>query len=546
MYKTKILATDQKKYPNLRIFLQTLSQSQVKDCCSSAIFNRAKDYVAAGKIVEPAYLGENRLTATIAGRENYQTSLTYEHGAVFAHCDCPYDDETCKHTAALLLFASERASRIETIEPIEKEDIKKSLATLHKDELIDIVVEKMNQETLEAIHLHFAPASEQHLFFGKTARAVNRLFCSPKVMQNPYVFEDRLMALLAAIEPLWDKKSGETGDLLLDIMTKTETAITEGYLYKEDYFNEHCYDASNFCEYVVRFVKALPGEMKLYFVRKLKKLLGEMKIGVFAPIEKKYAEMFGKEELLMLKKDYFDLIDQSNWHNEEELFKAIAPVLSFEEKQQILEKTFFRSEFLTLQLIEIFKSKDDNESAMKYMKAFIEMNRNRTRISETIFKEFIATAALNNGQMSWIAEEALHRFPSAGMLGYLAHFYPTKLYQFEDILREQNPDELLVFLEQTNRIDEALQLTHSSPLSDETVQGFFLRNRKTFPAEAAKHVSLRIRKLLEKSGSRLNDSVGELLKTLKDTDKEAFDKTASEIRQKHWQKRNLIANLASM
>jgi Uncharacterized conserved protein len=74
-----------------------------------AIYQRGEGYYEDGAALEMD-VGEKRISAVVAGTDDYNVEIIEEDGDISSSCDCPYDGSVCKHVVAVMLeFANNKA-----------------------------------------------------------------------------------------------------------------------------------------------------------------------------------------------------------------------------------------------------------------------------------------------------------------------------------------------------------------------------------------------------------------------------------------------------
>ncbi|MFT4923013.1 MAG: putative Zn finger protein [Halobacteriales archaeon] len=80
-----------------------LTESDVRDRCTTAVYERGQTYLAEGRIKRRARFGET-VTAVVSGSRDYDLTLDHSTADIGCQCSCPYDGPgICKHAVAVLL-----------------------------------------------------------------------------------------------------------------------------------------------------------------------------------------------------------------------------------------------------------------------------------------------------------------------------------------------------------------------------------------------------------------------------------------------------------
>ncbi len=113
-----------------------LSETQVRDYASSAVFQRGKDYFKDGCVRDALIIGASKLEGHVQGNSLYKTKVMIEDGELVCECNCPFDWEPfCKHGIALLLYWINKKNAVPALETMKGRLMSKS-----KEELADLVL----------------------------------------------------------------------------------------------------------------------------------------------------------------------------------------------------------------------------------------------------------------------------------------------------------------------------------------------------------------------------------------------------------------------
>ena len=121
------------------------SEADIKDFAGDIIFERGLDYYEEGMVQDFSFDPDKQIIrGEIYGTVGIYTITAWNRdGDVWAHCDCPYEGNPCKHIVAVLLYYMHHKERYlkKRKEQINvKESIKEKLTTFSGDELIGILM----------------------------------------------------------------------------------------------------------------------------------------------------------------------------------------------------------------------------------------------------------------------------------------------------------------------------------------------------------------------------------------------------------------------
>lgn len=92
---------------------KTLSLQAVQDASSEPVYRRGVQYYRRKKVLKYEESDANSIEALVIGSEPqpYKVTATVDDAGTFkAECSCPYFEEVCKHSVAVLLTHIARAN----------------------------------------------------------------------------------------------------------------------------------------------------------------------------------------------------------------------------------------------------------------------------------------------------------------------------------------------------------------------------------------------------------------------------------------------------
>jgi len=524
--------------------LAGITEEDVRDFSDFKIFRRGQEYYQEGMVEELMHnKGNNTVIATVKGTEEYRIEFSLEEGGVYSVCDCPYDG-VCKHTvAALLLIVHNGTDYIRTYtlncpKTAESLDfLKRYLETLSKKDLVLLAMKFAPTNFIKELQNREMPEKDAEAIFRKAEKKIRKFFEDPELLYDPGGMECALMSQLNNLKGLENQLSDGIKELLLFIIRSVETAFDEGYLYIDNYNGDDYFESEDFCEYVIAYVKQLPFDVKIKYLRELDQSLNEMSYDTFCTIQESYHRFFSEHERAGLK---------SFIHQEaglsvtliSRLYKFLEPELATDEKEAML-RVISRTEadhFLSFcrQLSEqnrlqevIDLIKDDSEGFNPLADS---------RVSEI----YLEVAFKLNMNFDAVCEEVARHCPVISILQKIKALKGTVSLNYEKIVKQRNPEDLLTFFEKENRMKEALELVREPGLfyGDVTFE-FFRKNHKLFPAETESFLKARIEEDLRYTGKTHYERIAESLDLMKRVNPERTRRIAEEIRANFKKRRSL-------
>lgn len=525
--------------------LSGISEDEVRDCSDYKIFRRGQEYLEEGMVEFFHHnKGNNTITAVVTGTMEYSIEFYLQAGGIYSTCDCPYDG-VCKHTvAAMLYIIHEGIDHIGTIDitgptTIESLDfLEKYLGSLSKKSLIQLVMKFAPQNFITEIQNREVPETDAKTIFTKVENKIRKFFMDDELLYDPEGMEDALMSQLDKLKGLETRLAIELGELILLIIRSIEQAFNEGYLYLDHYYQDDYFESEAFCEYVIAYVKQLPFETKTAYLEQLDPALNEMSYDTFYTIEESYHRFFIESEKAILKSFVtseaalpVSLVSR--------LFQYLDTELDMDEREAMLR----------------IISKTKQEHFIALCQLLYEQNRFREILD--LIKEDpegrnhlgdiqVATIYLNvanelNLNMDEASEEVIGKCPQVELLLKIKSLKGTVGKKCEEIVKQKNPEELLTFYEEENRMKDALALVHEPDLFyDEMVFAFFKKNRKHFPAETEGFLRDRIEEDLNHTGKKHYERIAESLDLMTRVNPERSRRIAEEIRSSFKRRTNLI------
>ncbi len=525
--------------------LAGITDEDVRDSCDNKVYRRGREYYEEGKVEELMHnQASNTVIATVKGTREYQIEFSLEAGGIYSTCTCPFDG-VCKHTVAVLLcLIQEGTDHIGTYSlncPSTSESLdflKKYLEKLTKKDLVLLAMKFAPENFIMEVRNREIPEKDAWAIFKKTEKKIRMFFEDPDLLYDPGGMESALLSQLNNLKGLENQLNEKLGELLLFIIRSIETAFNEGYLYIDDYSGDEYFESDDFCEYVIAYVKQLPFGVRTNYLKELDQALNEMSYDTFSNIQESYHRFFSKDEGKDLK-SFVTREREIPLSLVSRLYKALEPELASDEKEAIL-RVISRSEtdhFLTLCVLlseqnrhpEVINLIRDGSDGFKPL--------HDVRVAE-IYLEAARKLKMN---MEEISEEVVKHCPKVVILRKIKALKGTVGSSCEAIARHKNPEDLLTFYEEENRMHDALELIREPKLfHDDVIFGFYRKNHKRFPEEAETFLKRRIEEDLAYTGKKHYERIAESLDLMKRINPVRSQRIADEIRANFKKRSNLM------
>lgn len=112
-----------------------LDIEEIKSLCTESSYERGVDYFRKGRLTNLVQSG-NRITASVAGTNEYTVTLRIDKEGLDASCTCPYDwGGYCKHIMATLIALSEEYPMVTELKKKKERNVESIINSLSSEEL---------------------------------------------------------------------------------------------------------------------------------------------------------------------------------------------------------------------------------------------------------------------------------------------------------------------------------------------------------------------------------------------------------------------------
>ncbi len=184
--------------------------------------------------------------------------------------------------------------------------------------------------------------------------------------------------------------------------------------------------------------------------------------------------------------------------------------------------------------------------AIDAIKAWLKKNNASFGVEKVyiLYLDMISKAGLS---LEEAAKEAISRCSTCSMMQKIATLVRNELPDYERILEKKAAGQLLEYLENNNRLPEALELINrSNSIWNTQVFNFFKKYKKNFPSEAEKYFCNELIKNLEYTGNNNYYIVADILQQIKQINRSLANEYLEDIRINYKRRRSLIAILAKI
>ncbi len=525
--------------------LTGIGVDDVKSFSSYPVFQRGEAYYRDGMVLDISNKENlNTVEAEVEGTELYKLEFYLEDREVWATCDCPYDD-VCKHMVAVLLqiVHEDLDTFIESPPglPSQKESetiIRKSLKSLSKKELSDLVIKFAPIEYLEEIRNRNAPEIDADAIYLKAEKEISKCFKDDELLYDPEGMEDALLKNLLKLKGLEPKLQKEIGQLLLYVIRSIDEAFVEGYLYLDHWHDDSYFESEDFCEYAIDYVKQLPFDLKMPYIIQMDNELDRMSYDTFYTIQHSYPRFFTESE----KSELIEFIEQNPLVPESlvsRLFDFLAPELNDEKKESMLKMLTETDQSHVFTLCELYMRQERYGDCYDLLLKHVRVENRYA--DENLVLTYLKVAGKLNHDPVKSSINAIQWHPSLDVLLEVKKIFGLVDKTAEALIRERSPTDLLSFYEKEKRLEDALILVNElSSFHDSSRFSFFRKHGKLFPKDTEAYLVSRIEQNLNQTGDRYYSRIAESLDLFRRINPGRTKRIAEEIRTNFKRRRNLM------
>ena len=527
--------------------LANISEEDVKDCCEYKVFRRGMEYFDEGLVEDMVHnLANNTVVATVRGSSDYRIEFYLKDESIYSTCDCPYPD-VCKHTVAALLcivnngtddIISHQMASPSSLESLDF--LGKYLESLSKEDLVQLVLKFAPLDFINSIQNRELSEEDALGIFRKVEKKVRNFFGEEEMLYDPERMEGALMSQLETLTGLEARIPNKIWELIIYIIRSINEAFDEGYLFTENYYDGDVYfESEGFCEYVIAFVRQMLFAVKIKYILELDQVLNEMSYDTFYTIEKSFHRLFLDSEKSELKSvitsDPASLISLIS-----RVYNFLESELDTSEREAILRMI---SKTKQEHFINMLRLLHDQGRFKEVMDEVMDDSGNTYRLGDyEVAVIFLEAAHGLHLDMEKVSEKAAAKCPRAGLLKKIKSLKGTVGEKIEEIVKQRNPQELLSFYEEENRLKDAFGLVQEKLIYDDwEVFSFYKKNGKQFPKEAELFLINRIEKDLNHTGRSYYDRIAESLDLMSRINPIRSRRIADQIRADFKRRKSLLA-----
>jgi len=518
--------------------LEKLTEDDIFDISSERIFYRGEDYYNSGNVRDAWFADKHHLEARVTGYEEYKIQISLENETLTASCSCPFDG-VCKHMIAVLIYAT--LEDIETRKPmieIHPDSWREWLKNLPKSELIDLVDKFATKDFRNKVQNQFLTDDKSLDLISKVDKKIDQLFEDEELLWEPGDMEAALANQISKIDGLGSKHPEEFFAVIVKIVEKSDDAQDQGYLYNS--YHDDIFDGTFLIGFVHSFIKTLPVRQKVYKLNELKDIVSQISYDSFPGMFDNLHQLFPEKEYLPLKVIILENIKEEEYTNFTRYFEIVKPILNDEELTHILSKVFHLNSKLAIYAAEHYEKHGQIDLSIRALETQRSPQGYWEGMTE-VYSKLLQLKHSNDTLDQAFAEEMLLALPFKKTLKDIIACLPDLKRIFEKKLHRNSPSEYLKYLEEENRLEEALAVVlNNGMIWEEGQYTFFRKYKKEFPKQAKAYFIKRIDENLQYTGDEYYHKVADALKSLQAVDPQEAKDITAKIRREYKRRRNLM------
>ena len=532
---------------NLHVFFSSILAEDIRDCCMFSVFRRGEDYFESDCVSQASYNKDmTRLKAIVSGSFDYKVKIALTDGKVLGSCTCPHEG-VCKHLIATMLYASDYDTEVE-IENTGNDDneylFNEYLQTLSKEELVDLV-ERFASETFRIeIKNKFANNDHAQNTLRNVEKKIRKLFENNYLMNDYSEFNKEFDNEIAKLSGLEIPLQKELEIFLFQIMQKIDDAIENGELCEYD--DDFGYEPSSFFkDFFTGYVTSLNADQKIAFLAKLDAKLEKQSYSTFDCMRNEANTAFTDGDLPFLKNALMANYTNLSQEMTEIYYDLVQHLLLYIEKAAILEILSEQNSKRVIELATLHDAQGELPKAIETLNYWLAENHSSYfNHHEDVYSLYLDLLKKENNGISSAAAEIIVNCPTHTLLKKIISLTNSDPARYELLLEQKNAGELLRYLQNEDRLTEAMALIkRKSNISESLINEFFRAHKNLFSDEATAFFSKIIEKNLNSVGDSYYEAIIDAIRQMTQVNPIKANEYINHITTKYKRRTNLIKML---
>lgn len=456
-------------------------------------FEHAYQYAFDSNVKEIELVNENFIKAKVDDYRLYEVTLQYDKNGVFSECTCLSND-VCLHSLALLICVNRDELIIQSLKKDMEFDTEAYLKTLNKNELIQLILKEQTTDFQRMLRNKTMSENEMQETVQKAHLKLEAIFHTLDWETDIQWIDQKLTELFKTFRGGWTLAVDEISELFEKTFKMISDAIEEGYLYNHYY--DESFNGDSLIPVLHEFISEIPVPIKFDHMKKIESAIAQKIL-----LWNEYSienDLFSDQDKTQLP--FYLIKGEIPAEYVKISFSKAKMKMNTEEKKAVLENYWKTDQSLLLEYAEQFVEKNKFIEAEYLFQNYFESHEEM--IEGVVLKKWIELKVLIKQPIHKFLDYLLRTHPNKENLSFIKMISPQKLPACEQILKQYNFNEYILFLEKENRLNEAEKYisTQQSNYNDEFHFQFYCRHGREFYAQSTKFFVKRIERNLEHAG----------------------------------------------
>jgi hypothetical protein len=231
----------------------------------------------------------------------------------------------------------------------------------------------------------------------------------------------------------------------------------------------------------------------------------------------------------------------------EKYYDKVQHLLSYKEKVTLLNIISERNSTRVMELAALHDKEGELHSAIETLKSWLAANCGLYYKHEDVHSIYLDLLIKGDIDLSDVSDQIIANCPTHTMLAkIISATGGNDADRYELLLEKKSADQLLLYLQKSNRLPEALALIKRKNISDSLLNDFYKSHKTLFPDDATAWFSKIIDQNLKSTGDRYYEAITEALHHLIKVNKTKADEYLNNIRTNYKRRTNLMAMLKAL
>jgi hypothetical protein len=219
-------------------------------------------------------------------------------------------------------------------------------------------------------------------------------------------------------------------------------------------------------------------------------------------------------------------------------------LLSYKEKVTLLDILSEHNSKRIIELAALHDNEGELHIAIETIKTWLAENCGSYSYHEDVYFIYLDLLKKSNIELSDISAQIILSCPTHTMLiKVISATGSNDTGRYESLLEKKSPDQLLLFLQKTNRLPEAMALIKRKDIAENLLNDFYRSHKTLFPDDATVWFGKIIDKNLQNTGDRYYEAITEAIRHLMKVNKTKANEYINHIKINYKRRPNLMAML---